>query len=245
MRPLRPILAILGVIVFGGIAAYASRPAPAVSAAQSARPAATADAGNVASADPAAGPGRRALDEDRADLRSVIVAGLLLPVESAELPTDAEALPGAPRDYRGGSHEGIDFAAPTGAPVRAVAAGTIIRVDHEFTDWDQAEREAALAEAQALGYTPARTLDRIRGRQVWIAHGRGLVSRYAHLEGVAELAPGQEVAAGTVIGTVGSSGYPEGGPHLHLEIRIGRSYLGEGLSGETLSGTLSAAFGPR
>lgn len=242
---MRPLLAILGVIVFGGIAAYASRPTPTLSAAQSAPPAATADAGNVARADPATGPGRRVLDEDRVELRRVIVSGLLLPIESAELPTDVNRLPGAPRDYRGGFHEGIDFAAPSGEPVRAVAAGTIVRIDHDFTDWDQAERDAALAEAQALGYTPARTLDRIRGRQVWIAHGRGLVSRYAHLEGVAELAPGQEIAAGTVIGTVGSSGYPEGGPHLHLELRIGRGYLGEGLSGEALADVVSRAFGPR
>lgn len=242
---MRPLLAILGVIVFGGIAAYASRPAPAVSVAQSARPAATADAGNVARADPATGPGRRALDEDPVELRRVIVAGLQLPIAGAELPTDVSALPGAPRDYRGGRHEGIDFAAPTGAAVRAIAAGTIIRIDHDFVDWDQAERDAALAEAQSLGYTPARTLDRIRGRQVWIAHGRGLVSRYAHLGGVAELALGQEIAAATVIGTVGSSGYPEGGPHLHLEIRIGRGYLGEGLSGEALASAVSVAFGPR
>ena len=245
MRPLRLTLAILGVIAFGGIAAFASRAAPSASAAASARPAATADASDLSRVDLATLHGRVAPDDDRVDPRRVIVAGLLLPIDGAELPADVEALPNAARDYRGGRHEGIDFAAPTGTPVRAVAAGTVTRIDHDFTDWDQATREAALAEAQALGHTPAGTLDRIRGRQVWIAHGRGLVSRYAHLDGVAPLGLGQEVSAGTVIATVGSTGYPEGGPHLHLEIRVGRGYLGEGLAGDALAAAVRAAFGAR
>jgi len=93
-----------------------------------------------------------------------------------------------------------------------------------------------------LGYTPAATLDRIRGRQVWIDHGHGIVSRYAHLSAVADLAVGQEVEAATNVGAVGSSGYPEGGPHLHLEIRVGSSYLGDGLSGDALLAAVSEAF---
>ncbi|TMC57906.1 MAG: M23 family metallopeptidase, partial [Chloroflexi bacterium] len=115
-------------------------------------------------------------------------------------------------------------------------------VDRDFVDWDQSARDAALAEAVTLGYTPAATLDRIRGRQVWIDHGHGIVSRYAHLSAVADLAVGREVEAGTVVGAVGSSGYPEGGPHLHLEIRVGSSYLGDGLSADALLAAISAAF---
>lgn len=245
MRPLTPILAILGVVVFGGVAAFASRAAPTASpgiAAPRAAPAATADPRNTARVDVRQERGRGPMDDGRASQRDTFVVGLLLPIEDAVLPTEADALPNAPRDYRGGRHEGIDFAAPLGTPVRAVAAGTVVRVDRDFTDWDRETRDAALAEAQAQGDTPSHTLDRIRGRQVWIAHGRGVTSRYAHLDQVADLAVGQRIEAGATIGTVGSTGYPEGGPHLHLEVRIGRSYLGDGLTGEALTAEIKGAF---
>ena len=168
--------------------------------------------------------------------------GLTVPIEGAVLPSDPDLLPNAPRDFRAGWHEGIDFPAPAGTPVRAVAAGTVIRVDREFIDWERATREIALYDAVQLGYTPAATLDRIRGRQVWIDHGGGIVSRYAHLSAVADLSVGEVIETGSVIGAVGSSGYPEGGPHLHLEIRVGTSYLGDGLSGQALLDALSRAF---
>ena len=126
--------------------------------------------------------------------------------------------------------------------MHAVAAGTIVRIDHDFVDWDADGERAALGAALALGYTPGPTLDLIRGRQVWIDHGHGIVTRYAHLSAVADLTVGDAVAAGDVIGAVGSSGYPEGGPHLHLEVRVGDSYLGDGLAGGALLAAITAAF---
>src|SRR6185437_11910334 len=182
----------------------------------------TADPNVTARVDAAGSFGRIALD-DRPDRVRRVASGLRLPIDGGELPTDVELLPNAPRDFRAGWHEGIDFPADRGTTVHAVAAGTVVRVDREFTDWSAEEREAALADAVARGYTPSMTLDRIRGRQVWIDHGSGIVTRYAHLEGVADLAIGAHVEAGAVVGFVGSTGYPEGGPHLHLEVRVGQS----------------------
>ena len=117
-----------------------------------------------------------------------------------------------------------------------------MRVDRDFVDWDPAALDAALAAAIVLGYTPDETLDRIRGRQVWIDHGRHVVTRYAHLDTVADLRVGESVTRGQMIGTVGSSGFEEGGPHLHFEIRIGDDYLGDWLEGDELVRVITRAF---
>jgi len=159
----------------------------------------------------------------------------LVPIEGADAPDDPRLMPGAARDYRAGIHEGVDFAAPSSTPVVAAAGGKVLRADTSFLDWTREQQDIALYEALTLGYTPAATLDRIRGRQVWIDHGKGVVTRYAHLSAVEPLSVGQIVEAGTPIGAVGSSGYPQGGPHLHFEVRIGDDYYGDGLSGDALT----------
>ena len=166
-----------------------------------------------------------------------------LPIEGGEVPEDLELLPGAPRDYRGGIHEGIDFPAAAGTPVVAAASGTIARADVSFLDWNREQQEIALYEALTLGYTPAATLDRIRGRQVWIDHGKGVITRYAHLSAVeSSLTVGQKIEAGSLIGEVGSSGYPQGGPHLHFEVRIGDDFYGDGLAGDSLVRAVARLF---
>jgi murein DD-endopeptidase MepM/ murein hydrolase activator NlpD len=240
---MRPLLAIVGVATLAATLALATTARDAPDPSPSASPIvhATADPAVTARVSPTEAYGRIALD-DRLDRTRRVASGLRLPIDGALLPTDAELLPNAPRDFRAGWHEGIDFPADRGTPVRAVAAGTIARVDRDFADWSAEEREAALVEALRLGYTPSSTLDRIRGRQVWIDHGNGILSRYAHLEDVAEIAVGARVESGTVIGFVGSTGYPEGGPHLHLEVRLGESYLGDGLAGDALVAGVSTAF---
>ena len=242
---MRSALAALVAVVLIAVAIVASRLAPS-SAAEAPldvapRPFVTADPNDRSRTDIAATHGRLPLD-DAFDHRIVVVRGLVLPIAGVGLPADLDLLPNAPRDYRAGWHEGIDFPAEPGTPVHAVAAGTVIRIDHDFVEWDAASLEAALANAARLGYTPAETLDRLRGRQVWIDHGHGIVSRYCHLASVADLAVGDDVPAGAVIGAVGSSGYPEGGPHLHLEIRVGTSYLGDGLAGDALVAAITRAF---
>lgn len=241
---MRSLIAFLGVSAFIVIAAFAATPAssPSRSVVAAATVAdATADPSDASRVVPQTGAGRVTLDDRIARLRP-FVRGLAIPIESAALPTDPELLPNAPRAFRAGWHEGIDFPAPRGTPVHAVAAGTIVRIDRDFQDWAPEAKDIALDEAMQLGYTPSATADRIRGRQVWIDHGRGIVSRYAHLSAVADLELGMVVERGTVVGLVGSSGYPEGGPHLHLEVRIGTSYVGDGLAGAALIASITAAF---
>lgn len=87
-------------------------------------------------------------------------------------------------------HHGVDIRAPEGTPVLATAAGTIIAVEVK-SDY---------------------------GLTVVIDHGDGLETRYAHLS-ASERFPGEDVARGDVIGTVGNSGRSTG-PHIHYEVRL-------------------------
>ncbi|MFN2519438.1 MAG: M23 family metallopeptidase [Candidatus Limnocylindria bacterium] len=236
------------VSVFGGVAlAAAASMATATTAlapdAVPPAPRATPIPGMAGVYDAAAAAGRLPA-ADRAPTHVHEVHGLVVPLAGIGVPEAEELLPNSPREYRAGIHEGIDFPAALATPVLAAAAGTVVRVDSQFTDWDAPTREAALAAATGLGYTPSRTLDLIRGRQVWIDHGGGIVTRYAHLSAVAPLVVGARVAAGTQIGAVGSSGLPEGGPHLHFEVRVGDDFLGDGLSGPALARLLAIAFRP-
>jgi len=45
-----------------------------------------------------------------------------------------------------------------------------------------------------------------------------------------------------LIGQVGSSGFPQGGPHLHFEVRVGEDFYGDGLSGDVLVRAVSRLF---
>jgi peptidoglycan hydrolase-like protein with peptidoglycan-binding domain len=90
-----------------------------------------------------------------------------------------------------GFHPGLDLTASTGTPVGAARPGRVI-----FAAYDPG------------GY----------GNLVEVAHGRGIVSMYAHLSSVS-VRVGQSVATGTRVGRVGATGEATG-PHLHFEVRI-------------------------
>jgi murein DD-endopeptidase MepM/ murein hydrolase activator NlpD len=90
-------------------------------------------------------------------------------------------------------HSGVDLAAPSGTPVQAVGRG-VARIPPEPDP--------------GSGY----------GKHVLVEHGPGLSSRYAHLSAIL-VARGAPVAAGQVIGLVGSTGNSTG-PHLHFEIHV-------------------------
>ncbi len=181
---------------------------------------------------------------------------LALPIEGTLLSNLSFRLPGAPRSYRYGVHEGIDFYWAAGEPVSAttpvlsVAAGEIVRIDVDYSPPTADQMQALLAQAAAVFHTPAETLDVLRGRQVWIDHGEGVVSRYCHLSAVAEdLTVGDQVEQRQVVGYVGNSGTPASyygqglEMHLHLEIRIGEGYLGQYLRSLEVKRWLDTAFG--
>lgn len=86
-------------------------------------------------------------------------------------------------------HGGVDLAAPPGTPVMAALGGTVI-----FSGWN------------SFGY----------GDSVVLAHGP-YTTLYGHLSG-RNVGCGQTVAAGQIVGLVGSTG-DSTGPHLHFEIR--------------------------
>jgi murein DD-endopeptidase MepM/ murein hydrolase activator NlpD len=98
----------------------------------------------------------------------------------------------APRAAPVGWHHGIDIFAPLGAPLLAVADGTLFSIG-----WND------------LG-----------GYRLWLQDREGNEFYYAHLSAFSTLAvEGAQVRAGDVIGFVGSTGDAEGTPyHLHFEI---------------------------
>jgi murein DD-endopeptidase MepM/ murein hydrolase activator NlpD len=102
---------------------------------------------------------------------------------------------GTRRSYNGGPytsyHSGLDFRAPTGTPVYAATAGTVV-----------------LAEPLA-----------IYGNMVVLDHGWGLLTGYAHLSEI-DVVVGQQVTAEDVIGKVGNTGSSTGS-HLHWETWVG------------------------
>ena len=90
----------------------------------------------------------------------------------------------------GRMHEGIDIAAPSGTPIAASAAGTVI-----YAGW-------------LGGY----------GNVVVIDHGGGISTTYGHQSSLA-VGNGSYVAQGQTIGYVGSTGHSTG-HHVHFEVRL-------------------------
>jgi murein DD-endopeptidase MepM/ murein hydrolase activator NlpD len=184
---------------------------------------------------------------------STALTGFIYPISGACLPQGDQLMPNAAREYRLGIHEGIDFygvdncvAIGAGTPVIAAKAGTVIRVDTGYVDLTQQTLSAILANPTTEG-----SFDAFRGRQVWIDHGRGIVTRYAHLEGIpADIVEGRRVVQGEVVGYIGDSGTPESIStpdqeiHLHWELRVGDDFLGAGLPPEDVRAIYEGLFEP-
>ena len=185
------------------------------------------------------------------------LADFRMPIVGAGLPALDRLLPGAPRAYRFGIHQGFDMyegqvGVPTGygAPVVAAKDGVVIRAEVDYEEMSPEQYAAAIATSQAAGTTPPAELDLLRGRQVWIDHGYGVVTRYAHLSAISpEITQGVQVEAGDVIAFVGNSGMDSAtkgsrsGAHLHFEMRIDDRYFGEGMTAEAIRAEGSRIFG--
>ncbi len=169
---------------------------------------------------------------------------LSTPIPGAKITTRNSQLPGAPRPYRNGTHQGLDYydgfcgvRVRFGDPVYAAGGGVIYRIDHGYSEPDPVARQEILRVSHSQEDTPEHILDILRGRQVWIKHKYSVITRYAHLHEVAEhLNEGDPVETGDYIGSVGNSGTSDGArgntlnAHLHFEIWLGDFYLGQGLA---------------
>lgn len=92
-------------------------------------------------------------------------------------------------------HEGTDYAAPPGTPIKAAGHGRV-----QFAGWKG-------------GY----------GRTVILKHGDNITTLYAHMSRLGKgIKNGSRVKQGDTIGHVGSSGMVTG-PHLHYEFRVNGS----------------------
>ncbi len=90
------------------------------------------------------------------------------------------------------AHRGVDYAAPAGTNVRAIAEGVVT-----FAGWQR-------------GY----------GNVVEIRHDGKHETLYAHLQSVAPgLRQGLRIGQGDSVGTVGMTGWATG-PHLHFELKV-------------------------
>jgi murein DD-endopeptidase MepM/ murein hydrolase activator NlpD len=93
------------------------------------------------------------------------------------------------------AHEGIDYRAPTGTPVRAVGDGSV-----RLAGWNAG-----------------------CGKTVILRHRNGYETVYCHLSGIA-VSAGKVVAQKDVVGWVGATGLSTG-PHLHYAVRHGGRYV--------------------
>lgn len=103
------------------------------------------------------------------------------------------------RLYASGTHNGTDFRASVGTPVKAMLGGVVMDVG----DTDQF--------SGCYSY----------GKWVLVKHQNGLSTLYAHFS-LIKVSKGQSVNTGDTLGLSGNTGYSEG-PHLHLTLFVSKA----------------------
>ena len=108
----------------------------------------------------------------------------------------------AKRLYSSGTHNGIDFRASRGTPIKAVLDGIV----------------------KGFGNTDEQKGCYSYGKWILIDHPNGLSTLYAHLD-LIKVSAGQTIKTGEVIGYSGQTGYSTG-PHLHLTVYASQGIIG-------------------
>ncbi|MFD4906463.1 M23 family metallopeptidase [Kitasatospora purpeofusca] len=195
-------------LALGAKAAEAAKPAAPAETAKPAAPAAKAQASqdSVKPAAPAAKPAAPAAKPAVKPAVQAVVAPVAKPATAAPVaatsgffaplanPKLGTAYGVAGSMWASGHHTGADFVAATGTPLRAVAAGTVVKAGNGGA----------------------------YGNEVEIKLADGKYAEYAHLSSIG-VSIGQTVTAGQQIGLSGATGNVTG-PHLHFEIRTGSEY---------------------
>ena len=131
----------------------------------------------------------------QADTTAVPPAGvgtLRWPLDSIRVTQEFGRTSDSGRLYASGTHDGMDFAAAVGTPVRAALSGTVLEVNH--------------GAVQNCQY----------GKWVIVKHANGLATLYAHLSSI-DVSKGGVVTSGQIVGSSGMTGYATG-PHLHFTV---------------------------
>jgi len=125
------------------------------------------------------------------DGRSVRKAFLRAPVDFTRISSNFDLNRRHPILNTIRAHKGVDYAAPTGTPVRAAGDGKVIQ------------------RGPNGGY----------GNTITLQHGGNITTLYAHLSRFGQFKVGSRVKQGDIIGYVGATGLATG-PHLHYEYRV-------------------------
>lgn len=124
---------------------------------------------------------------------------LVAPIDAARYPASSgwgEDRAATPLNHGAHKHEGLDFPAPVGEPVRAMAAGVVVRSERS---------------------------DGVEGEWISLRHLFGC-THYFHLDRRL-VAIGDHVMPSQVIGRVGRTGVVHSGPHVHVQAPVKPSAL--------------------
>ena len=166
-----------------------------------------------------------------------------VPAPTCTLPFgNPNLLVGAPREYRSGIHNGLDFnCIGRDHIIQSAGPGQVIFVVNDYADATPDNRDAVLAQAVPAFDTPFWTLANLYGNFVVIDHelpdGERAVTIYAHLSEVnPEIVTGVLLEAGTPLGRVGNTGTSaaaagiggsgDGSIHLHWELHVNDRPIG-------------------